>query len=128
MLLKNLVHEPLMSNRWIIKLDGVDIPEYLFQKYELFNNGEEIIFKTQFYETVNYSVNPKNLFNITKVTIEYLDPTGIVVNGLSFFPKGINFNIKCSYKKDNLHTTKLRIVVDNSTLVQFYKNNNTEEK
>jgi hypothetical protein len=108
--------EPLKSNRWLIKLQGMDIHPYLFRKYKMFNEGEDIILTTEFMETVVHSYNPKDIFNIDKVTIEYLSPVGDVVNGLSFTPKGINFERKHSYSDDNLMITKLRIIIDTETL------------
>lgn len=114
--------EPLKSNRWIIKFVGLDLPPYLFSKYKMYNEGGMIFFKTQFYETVHHSYNPKNIFNIEQVIIEYLDPIGDVINGLSFKPKGINFKRKHSYSDDDLMITKLTIIIDIDTLKLLYKN------
>ena len=116
--------EPLKSNRWLIKLQGMDIHPYLFRKYKMFNEGEDIILTTEFMETVVNSYNPKDIFNIDKVTIEYLSPVGDVVNGLSFIPKGINFERKHSYSDDNLMITKLRFIINVNTLTLLFK---TEE-
>lgn len=116
--------EPLKSNRWVIKLQGMDVHPYLFRKYKMFNEGEDIIFTTEFMETVIHSYNPKDIFNIDKITIEYLSPVGDVVNGLSFTPKGINFERKHSYSDDNLMITKLRFIIDANTLTLLFK---TEE-
>lgn len=116
--------EPLISNRWLIKLQGMDIHPFLFRKYKMFNKGEDVIFTTEFMETVNHSYNPKDIFWIDKVTIEYLDPVGDVVNGLSFIPKGINFKRNHSYSDDKLMITKLRFVVNLDTLTLLFK---TEE-
>lgn len=109
--------EPLKSNRFIIKCEGVDIPEYLFRGYSLYNEGENLIFKTKFFETVNYSFNPKDFFNITSITIEYLDPIGDVVNSLKFKVSGSNFKRKQSYKNDNLQLNKLRFIIDINSMV-----------
>jgi hypothetical protein len=108
--------EPLKANRWLIKTEGVDIQQYLFRKYKIYNEGSEIIFKTEFYETVTDSVNPKDLLNLTSITIEYLDPTGVVINSLNFDVKGVNFKQKQSYSKDDLMITKLRVVVNKDTM------------
>ena len=109
--------EPLKSNRWLIKLQGMDIHPYLFRKYKMFNEGEDIILTTEFMETVVHSYNPKDIFNINKVTIEYLSPVGDVVNGLSFTPKGINFERKHSYSGDDLMITKLRVIIGETDLL-----------
>ena len=72
--------EPLKSNRFIIKFNKeVTVPEYLFRNFKIYNEGEKLIFKTKMYQTVNYSFNPADLFKITAVKIEYLDPVGEVV-------------------------------------------------
>lgn len=114
--------EPLKSNRWVIKFKGMDIDPYLFRKYKMYNEGEDIIFTTEFMETVEHCYNPKDIFNVELVTIEYLDPTGVTVNGLSFSPRGINFKRKHSYSDDDFMITKLRFVVDTKTLIPIFKN------
>lgn len=119
--------EPLKSNRFVITCEGVDIPEYLFRGYSLYNEGKNLIFKTKFFETVNYSFNPKEFFNVTSVTIEYLDPTGHVVNALKFNVSGSNFKRKQSYKSDDLQLNKLRFIVDINSMVLLYKSNENEK-
>lgn len=108
--------EPLKSNRWLIITEGLEIAPFLFRKYKIFNDGKEIIFTTEFIETVHNTYNPKDLLNIVGITIEYLDPTGCAVQKLKFDVKGLNFKIKQSYSKDTLQTTKLRFVVNSDTL------------
>lgn len=115
--------EPAKSNRFIIKLIGVDIPEYLFRKYKIHNEGEELIFTTEFYETVNYTFNPGEFFNVTGVEINYLDPVGEVHNSLIFSVKGSNFKKVGEYSSDNITTTKLRFVIDIKTIKLEFKNN-----
>lgn len=116
--------EPLKSNRWVIKFQGIDISPYLFRKYKIYNEGEEIIFTTEFFESVQWSYNIKDIFNIESVIIEYLSPVGDVVNGIKFIPKGINFERKHSYSDDGLMITKLRFIIDTNTLTLLFK---TEE-
>lgn len=118
--------EPLKSNRWVIKFEGMDVPSYLFRKYKIYNEGDEIIFTTEFFESVQWSHNVKDIFNIQKVIIEYLSPVGDVVNGLTFFPKGINFERKHSYSDDGLMITKLRFIIDVNTLSLIYGGEKTK--
>jgi len=113
--------EPLKSNRWLIKTEGMEIEPYLFRKYKISNEGEDIIFKTEFYETVEQSYNPKDILNIVGFTIEYLDPTGIMINGLKFDVRGINFEQKMSYGKDKLMITKIRVIINKDTLTLINK-------
>jgi hypothetical protein len=117
--------EPLKSNRWLIRTEGMDIEPFLFRKYKLFNEGEDIIFTTEFYETVAQSYNPKDLLNIVGFSIEYLDPIGTNVSELKFDVKGINFKRKDSYSKDDLMITKLRVVVNKDSM-KILKQNQDE--
>ena len=119
--LKYFPIEPLKENRFLINLQGTDVPSHLFRKYKIFNEGEELIFTTQFYETVQYSFNPKDFFNITGVSIEYLDPVGEVVNALDFQVKGSNFERNQSYKNDKLQINKLKLIVDKDTIKLRFK-------
>ena len=109
--------EPLMENRWIIKTHPININPYLFRKYKMYNEGEIIVFKTEFFETVMDTYNPKELLEITDITLEYLDPTGVVVGGLKMIVKGINFERKHSYSGDYLMITKLRVIIGETDLL-----------
>lgn len=112
--------EPLRHNRFIIKFDGIEVPKYLFRKYKLFNSGSEIIFLTEIMEVVNFVINPQDIFNLVGVTIEYLDPTGTIVNGITFEVKGINFIQKGDYSENEIQTTKLRMVVKEGSMKKLY--------
>jgi len=115
--------EPLKSNRFIIKFNKeVTVPEYLFRNFKIYNEGEKLIFKTKMYQTVNYSFNPADLFKITDVKIEYLDPVGEVVNGLSFDIQGSNLSYKNDYSDDNLSMIDFQFVVNPETMTLFNKN------
>lgn len=109
--------EPLMENRWIIKTHPININPYLFRKYKMYNEGEKIIFKTEFFETVMDTYNPKELLEITDITLEYLDPTGVVVGGLKMIVNGINFERKHSYSGNDLMITKLRVIIGETDLL-----------
>jgi hypothetical protein len=108
--------EPLKTNRWVIKLKGCDIKEYLFRKYKIFNDADKLMFSTEVYETVQFQINPKDLFNIEDVTIEFLDPVGTVVNGFIFNPKSIQFEQSGDYGSDDLLNYKILMEIDKSTL------------
>jgi hypothetical protein len=115
--------EPLMSNRFIIKFnEEVTIPEYLFRNFKIYNEGESLIFRTEMYQTVNYSFNPSDLFKMTSVTIHYLDPVGEVVNGLKFKPKGSNMKYKNDYGDDGLSIVKFQFIVDSDSITLLNKN------
>ena len=115
--------EPLMSNRFIIKFnEEVTIPEYLFRNFKIYNEGESLIFRTEMYQTVNYSFNPSDLFKITDVTIHYLDPVGEVVNGINFNLKGSNLVYKNDYRDDGLSILKFQFVIDVESMKLIYQN------
>jgi hypothetical protein len=115
--------EPLKSNRFIIKFNKeVTVPEYLFRNFKIYNEGEKLIFKTKMYQTVNYSFNPVDLFKITAVKIEYLDPVGEVVNGLSFDIQGSNLSYKNDYSDDNLSMIDFQFVINPETISLINQN------
>ncbi len=113
--------EPLMENRWIIRTHPININPYLFRKYKMYNEGDTIIFKTEFLETVMDTYNPKELMEITEITLEYLDPIGSVVGGLKMKVNGINFKRKHSYSGNDLMITKLIIVIGEINLLTTEK-------
>ena len=104
--------EPLKNNRFLISFQNVNVPQYFFRNYEMFNEGEEMIFITEFLESVTYTFNPKDFFKINTVKLEYLDPVGDIVGGMIFNVKGSNFSKKGDYADDSIQTTQLRFVVD----------------
>lgn len=112
--------EPLRSNRWVIKLKGYDIEEYLFRRYKIFNDGNKLMFSTEVYGTVHHHINPKDLFNIEGVTVEFLDPVGDVANGLVFNPKTIQFEQLGDYGLDDLLNYKILMEIDKETLHPIY--------
>lgn len=113
--------EPLMENRWIINTHPISIIPYFFRKYKMYNEGELIIFETEFLETVETTYNPKELLNITDITLEYLDPIGSRTGGLKMKVNGVNFTRKHSYSGNDLMITKLRIVIDEINLLTTEK-------
>lgn len=113
--------EPFRSNRFIIKFNGLDIPPYLFKSYKFYNSGGEIIFITEVYDVAHHFLNPQDLFDVIDVTIEHLDPTGEIMQGLKFEVKGMNFIQKADYSDDSILTTKIRLVVKDKTLNKLFK-------
>lgn len=103
--------EPLKSNRWILRTHPLNINYHLFNEYKLYYDGNEMVLKTWFMESVDKSYNPQDLLEITDVTIEYLNPVGKTVSGLKMIIDSVNFVRKDSYKKDKIMKTKLKFVV-----------------
>lgn len=105
-------YEPLRANRWIIETSPTEITPYLFRKYRMFNEGDKIVFKTEFLETVDETYNPLDLMDITDITLKYLDPVGETVGGFKMIVGGLNFDKKHSYSSDDLLITKMRFVIE----------------
>ena len=88
--------QPLMSNRFLINVNGVDIPERLFLEYSLIFTDNVFKLTVTFYDTVEHWFNPNDINDITGFTIRYLDPIGetistlniIVINPLTFERSG----------------------------------------
>lgn len=105
------VIEPLKENRFIVKFLGMNVPEYLFRKFHIENIGEDFIFTTEMYQTVQYTFNPADLTKITEISLEYLGPVGDLVGGLHMVVSGSNLEIIGDYSTDELLTVKFRFII-----------------
>jgi hypothetical protein len=104
--------EPVLKNRFIINVnEEVNIPEYLFRKFHIENVGEDFIFTTEIYQTVEYTFNPADLTKITSIVLKFLGPVGDLVGGLHMLVKGSNMEIGGDYGDDGLLIIKFRFVV-----------------
>jgi hypothetical protein len=104
--------EPLKENRFIINVnEEVNIPEYLFRKFHIENVGEDFIFTTEIYQTVQYTFNPADLIKITTIVLKFLGPVGDLVGGLHMLVKGSNMDIIGDYSEDGLLIVKFRFVI-----------------
>jgi hypothetical protein len=104
--------EPVLKNRFIINVnEEVNIPEYLFRKFHIENVGEDFIFTTEIYQTVEYTFNPADLTKITSIVLKFLGPVGDLVGGLHMLVKGSNMEIDGDYGDDELLIVKFRFVV-----------------
>lgn len=105
--------EPLMENRFVINVnEEVYIPEYLFRKFHIENVGEDFIFTTEIYQTVQYTFNPADLTKITTIVLKFLGPVGDLVGGLHMLVKGSNMEMVADYGATNeLLIVKFRFVI-----------------
>jgi hypothetical protein len=104
--------EPLKENRFVINVnEEVNIPEYLFRKFHIENVGEDFIFTTEIYQTVEYTFNPADLTKITTIVLKFLGPVGDLVGGLHMLVKGSNMEMIGDYDSGELLITKFRFVV-----------------
>lgn len=120
------IYEPLKENRWIIETYPTQINPCLFRKYRMFNEGEKIIFKTEFVETIEETYNPKELLEITDIDLKYLSCVGDVVGGYKLVVGGLNFDKKHSYSNDDLLITKMRFVIEHINPLFFKTEENGE--
>lgn len=104
--------EPLKKNRFIIEFNKeVPVPEYLFRKFHIENVGEDYIFTTEIYQTVEYTFNPSDLIKITEVILKFLGPVGDLVGGLHMVVSGSNIETSGDYGDDDLLNVKFRFVI-----------------
>ena len=115
-------YEPAKTNRFLIKFEGTDIPSHLFRNYKISNEGDKLILEVESIESVNYTFNPKDFFNIVGVTIDYLDPIGDVHNSLNFNVTSSNYEKIGDYAIDSFTTNKFRFIVDVQIINLTYKN------
>ena len=120
--------EPLMTNRWVLSFEGMNVPDYVFRKFKLYNEGDEMVFETEFIETVQYTYNPADIFNIVALKLEFVDPTGSVVGGFTSDIKGTNFIKFGDYGGDGVLTTKLTFTLKIETLKSISLNTEKNEK
>jgi len=100
--------EPKVSCRFILEAEGLNIPEWCYRKYKLYNDGDKLIFTTEILETIQTIINPKDLFNITSFCVKTLDPKGHIIHKLSFDISDINFHQKNEYKKSKISKFKIK--------------------
>jgi hypothetical protein len=104
--------EPLTKNRFIIRFNKeVLVPEYLFRKFHIENVGEDYIFTTEIYQTVEYTFNPSDLTKITEIILEFLGPVGDLVGGLHMVVSGSNLETSGDYSEDDLLFVKFRFLI-----------------
>jgi hypothetical protein len=115
--------EPLIENRYLINIIGAYVPQFLFKKYKIYNEGDDLIFTTEFYETINFIFNPKDFFDITGVKIDYLSPIGEIISSLEFKIKGSNFEKEQSYSNSELQTNKFKFIMDKESTLLTFKSN-----
>jgi hypothetical protein len=104
--------EPLMANKFLLRTIGTEIPDYAFRKFKIFNEGEELIFTTQFLETTCFIFNPKDFFLITGFIIDFLNLDNKIVKTLMFDIKASNFEKIGSYKSNKTFVYNIRSVID----------------
>ncbi len=119
--------EPKKSNGFIINVVGADIPQYLFSGYKMFNEGKTIIVETEFYETVEWTFNPKEFFDIEDLLIQHLNAVGDVITTLDFKVDEIRYEQSGNYANDEFLLNKLKFITSNCEVINTNNNElNTE--
>jgi len=99
--------EPLKTNRWLLNVGN--IPSYLVRNLDF-----------SLMNIVGYTVVPDDVVTLKNIKLEFLDPTGHVVNGYDMKVEFENMSFKCDYSEDNLLTHNFVFYVKN--LNQLYTN------
>ena len=123
--------EPLRANRWILNIGK--IPNYLFRNVSLKSFTEkkdkkrdQIYTKLTFsiYNTVNHVVIPDDVVLLRKIKLDFLDPTGMVINGYDMNVEFEKMSLKCDYSDSGLLTHEFIFWVKNMEQIR----SNVDEK
>ena len=114
-------YEPKTVSRWIIKTGGFEIPSWLFRNYTLYNENDKIIVECDILEPLHMIFKPTDFMKITDISIEYLDPTGVITYSLIMDVKGLNFVTGGDYSSTELKNTHFRFEIDPKTVRSLYK-------
>lgn len=114
--------EPLRTNRWILKIGKV--PSYLVRNVnmESFMEDDKTYTKLSFslMNVVDYNIVPDDVITLKKIKLEFLDPTGLVVNGYDMRVEFDKMSFKCDYGDGGILTHNFVFYVKN--LNQLYTN------
>ncbi len=116
--------EPKKNNRFIVNVVGTDIPYPLFKGYKMYNQGKTIIVETEFYETTDWTFNPREFFDIEDLLIQHLNPMGDVITTLDFKVDEIEYEQVANYADDGFLMNKLKFITSNCEVIN---NNQTIE-
>jgi hypothetical protein len=116
--------EPKKNNRFIINVVGTDIPQHLFKSYKMYNQGRTIVVEAEFYETVEWTFNPQEFFDIDDLLIQHTNAVGEVITTLDFKVDEIEYEQVGSYADDGFLMNKLKFITSNCEVIN---NNQTIE-
>jgi len=114
--------EPLKTNRWLLKIGNV--PSYLVRNLDLetFTEKSKTYTKLKFslMNIVEYTIVPDDVVTLKHLKLEFLDPTGVVVNGYDMRVEFDKMSLKCDYSDDGILTHNFTFYV--KTLNQLHTN------
>jgi hypothetical protein len=120
--------EPKKSNRFVINVVGTDIPQHLFKSYKMYNEGKTIIVETEFYETVEWTFNPQEFFDIEDLLIQHVNGVGDVITTLDFKVEEIEYEQVGNYADDGFLMNKLKFVTSNCDVIKNEQSSQTSEE
>ena len=135
--------EPLRTNRWILKIGKV--PSYLVRSVDMESFVEENKTYTKLnfslMNVIGYNIVPDDIITLKKIKLEFLDPTGVVVNGYDMRVEFDKMSFKCDYTDGGILTHNFVFYVKNlnqlntnvgeeseKELIENYKKNKKKEK
>ncbi|PCI28120.1 hypothetical protein COB55_04390 [Candidatus Wolfebacteria bacterium] len=121
----NNLCEPLRSNRFSIeffnKSKKININSWTVRNFNLSSvkfddrkiRGKRFLnFKVELFNVVGNMIKPENLFDVTKIKLDFLDPTGITTDYYLMNVEVDGFNLSGDYSNDELLTYKTSFFVD----------------
>lgn len=135
--------EPLRTNRWVLKIGKV--PSYLVRDLDIesFVEDDKTYTKLKFslMNVIGYNIVPDDIITLKKIKLEFLDPTGVVVNGYDMRVEFDKMSFKCDYADGGILTHNFMFYVKNlnqlycnigeeseKEIVENYKKNKKKEK
>ena len=135
--------EPLRTNRWVLKIGKV--PSYLVRNVDMesFMEDDKTYTKLSFslMNVVDYNIVPDDIITLKKIKLEFLDPTGVVVNGYDMRVEFDKMGFKCDYGDGGILTHNFVFYVKNlnqlntnvgeeseKELIENYKKNKKEKE
>jgi hypothetical protein len=118
------VWEPKRTHLFTIEFPGLNISPYFFQDYKLYTEGEDFVFETNIFDSIQEEVNPAKFLKIKNVVINHLDPTGKNnIGGYVFKTEGIYYESSNSYAENEflIHKLKLKIAEDTFKMINENK-------
>ena len=93
----------------------------------MYNQGKTIIVETEFYETTDWTFNPREFFDIEDLLIQHLNPMGDVITTLDFKVDEIEYEQVANYADDGFLINKLKFVTSNCEVINNNKTIETNE-
>jgi hypothetical protein len=104
--------EPVRDGRFILKMIGYEISEWLVRSYRFYNDGDKLMIDVKIIEAVIFIIEPTKLFDIEGIQLTFLDPTGVAYMQHTFSIKGMNFEHISDYGVNDISNYNFVFEVD----------------